>query len=228
MSICTDSYRPTILTPRRIRSAECSAFQNANRWVNFFGASNLTPDPSDNDPSTGLVAWSLGDLPVTYAAQDVDPSGNDLLLVAIANRVYLLDWTVFRDQWNWDVYLPIYRRLTLGPIPANAEDAGKDGYDLAQLKRFRRLTFQLHDAPADPIESQYQVTVQDDATEATDPGAVGLRKTQQNADVKIAHRGYSFLATIEHEANEDFPLLWWTSEYEQLGARRRLDEIVTS
>lgn len=200
-----------------------------NRWVNFVYSLNLTPDPQDNDPSSALGAWSVWDLPVTYAAQDVDPAGNDLLLVAIADRVYVLDWTQYRDQWNWEAFGPIYRQLTIGPIPGSKDEQEGGTYDLTRLKRFRRLSFQLTTPPADdPVTSQYKATVAADGDDGYPPDAVGYRRTQQNAEVRVVKRGYAFLVTLEHDANEDFPLREWIAEWEELGNRRRPDTIVVT
>lgn len=230
MSICTDIYRPTVIRPRRTRTAECSAFAEQDRWVNFVYSLNLTPDPADNDPASGLGAWSCWDLPVTYAMQDVSTRGDDLLFVAIADRVYLLDWTAYRDQWNWEVYGNIYRRLTLGPIPGSRDDQEGGTFDLDSLKRFRRLAFQLALPPADdPVQSQYQVTVEDDGDTADSLGtpAVGIRRTQRVGEVKAAKLGYGFLVTLEHDANEDFPLIEYVAEWDEMGNRRRPNDVVT-
>jgi hypothetical protein len=227
MSICTDVYRPIILRPRRVRSPECSAFQDQNRWIQFVYSLNLTPDPGDNDPASGLGAWSVWDLPVTYTAQDVALNGNDLLFVAIADRIYLLEWEAYRDQWNWEAYGSIFRQLTFGPIPGSADEQDGGTFDLVSLKRFRRFAFNLATPPADdPVQSQYGISVEDDGSEATP--AQGYRRTQQVGEVKVAQRGYSFLVTVEHDANEDFPLLNWTADWDDLGDRRAGNAIVTS
>lgn len=215
-----------LIKPRRIRSPECSAFTDQNRWVNLCYSLNLTPDPGDNDPASALGAWSVWDLPVTVAFQDVSDRGDDLCFVAIANRIYWLDWDRFRDEWNWETFYPIYRQLILGPVPANQSEQQGGAYQLAGLKRFRRFSFQLNeDPPSDPVTSQYKLSVSEDGADAS-TAAVGYRETQRHGMVQIAKRGYSFLVTLEHEANEDFPLLWWQAEYEDLGDRRGNDAIV--
>jgi hypothetical protein len=220
MSVCSDAFRQTVVAPRRVRAAECSEFEGLPRWFNLYCAFNLTPDPGDNEPIYG--AWTAGDLPVSIAFQDVDTRGDDLGFVAIGNRVYVLDWETYRDQYNWETYLPIYRRLTLGPIPGN-RDAQEGAYRLAGLKRFRRLTFQLAEAPTD-ADSQYRISVQEDGA-AADTAATGLRDTQRHGTAQVAKKGYSFLCTLEHQANEDFPLLWWEADLEDLGDRRPNDPI---
>jgi hypothetical protein len=225
VGICTDIYRPTLIRPRRVRQAECSAFAEKNRFINFVYSLNLTPDPADNDPASGLGAWSCWDIPAQYAMQDVSTRGDDLLFVAIADRVYLLDWDAFRDQWNWETYGNIYRRLTLGPIPGSREEQEGGDYVLPNLRRFRSFTYQLADPPADdPVTSQYKISVADSGT--PDDVAEGYRRTQQNGETKVAKKGYAFLVTLEHEANEDFPLLWWQAEWEELGGRRASDPLV--
>lgn len=223
MSICTDIIRNATVAPRRIRKAECSEFEGKQRWVNLVGSFNLTPDPGDNDVRSGGVAWTIGDLPVSIAWQDVDERGNDLLFVAIGNRVCLLDWDRYQDEVNWETYLPIYRRLMLGPIPASREAEERDRYKLSSLKRFRTLNFELVQDPTDE-GSQYRVSVQEDGADPA-TAATGLRVTQRHGAAKVAKTGYSFLVTLEHEANEDFPLEWWEAEWEELGGRRRDDTI---
>jgi len=227
MGICTDVYRPIVIRPRRVRAPECVEYAEANRWVNFVATFNLTPDPADNDPTSGICAWSMWDLPVTFAAQDVSTRGDDLLFVAIADRVYVLDWEAYRDQWNWETYGLIYRQLTIGPIPGSADEQEGGSFDLSSLKRFRRLGFKLAAPPADdPVQSQFKITVEDegDASQATP--AVGYRRTQQVSEVKAATRAYAFLVTLEHDANEDFPLLEWVAEWEELGNRRPHNEVI--
>lgn len=227
MAICTDLFRPAVIRPRRIRAPECSAYEGQNRWVNFMASFNLTPDPADNDPASGLCAWSIGDLPVSYATQDVSTRGDDLLFVAVANRVYLLDWTAYRDQWNWEAYGLIYRQLTIGPIPGSSEEQEGGTYDLDSLKRFRRIAFKLATPPADdPVQSQFKVTVADQADVSQATPAVGYRRTQQANEVKATTRVYAALVTLEHDANEDFPLVEWVAEWEELGSRRRDNDIV--
>lgn len=214
------------MRPRRIRKPECSAYADQERWVNLYYAMNLTPDPDDNDVSAALGAWTLGDLPVSIAFQDVSDRGDDLLFVAIADRVYLLDWTRFQDEWNWEAFQPIYRLLTLGPIPGSRdEQEGQPPYNLQGLKRFRKLNFQLADDPiTDPI-SEYKISVQEDGA-AADTAAVGYRQTQRHGSANVAKKGYSFLVTLEHDANENFPLLWWEVQWEELGGRRATDPVV--
>lgn len=228
MSICTDLYYSTLLQPTRIRSAECSAYSELNRWVNFYYALNLTAAPDDNDPANAQGAWSMGDLTVTVAFQDVSDRGDDLCFVAIANRVYVLDWDRFRDEVNWETYTPIYRKLTIGPIPGSREEEEDGKYELAQLKRFRRFTFELkEDPPSDPTTSEYKITVDETGADGS-TAAAGVRQTQRHGNAQVAKRGYSFLVTLEHEANEDFPLLWWQADFEELGDRRANDSIVAT
>lgn len=227
MSICTDVFRPTVIRPRRVRQAECSAFAEQNRFINFVYSLNLTPDPGDNDPASGLGAWSCWDLPVQYSMQDVSTRGDDLLFVAIANRVYLLDWDAFRDQWNWEAYGNIYRRLTFGPIPGSRDEQEGGKYNLSGLKRFRSFTYQLAEAPPDdPVQSQYKIAVTEDGDDTSE--AAGYRRTVRSGMTPVAKKGYSFLVTLEHDANEDLPLLWWQAEWEELGGRRANDPLVTT
>lgn len=225
MSICTDFFYPVLLQPRRIRRAECSSYANLNRWVNFCLSMNLSGDPSDNDPLSGEGAWTLWDLAVSVAFQDVSDRGDDLLFVCSGNRVSILDWDRYRDETNWDTFDAIYRQLTIGPIPGSKAEEEDGTYTLANLKRFRRFTFELATEPAnDPTTSEYKISVQE--TGALTQKAWGRRTTSRHGNAQIAKRGYSFLVRLEHEANEDFPLLWWQADFEELGDRRANDAIV--
>jgi len=227
VSICSDTYQQSVTVPRRIRVPECSAFQGQNRWVNFCASLNLTPDPEDNDVLGGLVAWTLWDLPVTVAFQDVSTAGNDLAFVAIGGRVYVLDWERYRDEFNWEAFRIIQRQLTIGPIPGTREDEEDGKYSLSSLKRFRRFTFELATDPLnDPTTSEYRISVNEPAGDASGL-AQGTRVTQRHGNAQVAKRGYSFLVRLEHDANEDFPLLWWSADFEELGDRRANDSIVS-
>jgi hypothetical protein len=225
MSVCTDIFYPVLLQPRRIRRPECSSYANLNRWVNFCYAMNLSGDPTDNDPLTGEGAWTIWDLAVSVAFQDVSDRGDDLLFVCSDNRVSILDWDRYRDETNWDTFDPIYRQLTIGPIPGSKAEEEDGTYALATLKRFRRFTFELATEPAhNPTVSEYKASVQE--TGALTRKAWGRRVTSRHGNAQIAKRGYSFLVRLEHEANEDFPLLWWQADFEELGDRRANDAIV--
>jgi len=225
MSICDDRYEQTAVVPRRIRVPECSEFAELGRAVNFCGSFNLTPSADDNTATAG-VAWTLWDLPVTVSFQDVSTRGDDLLFVAIATRVYRLDWTVYRDQYQWEVFFPIRRLLTIGPIPGSRDEEEDGKFSLPSLKRFRRFTFELaEDPPHDPTQSQYRISVNEPAGAAADV-ARGTRVTQRHGNAQVAKRGYSFLVQLEHAANEDFPILWWQADFEDLGDRRANDAIV--
>jgi len=214
MSVCTEIYYPVVLQPRRVRKAECASFAEQNRWVNFCVTFDLTPAVEDNATSSGVGAWTVWDLPVSIAFQDV------------SDRAYVLDWDRYRDEMNWEVFSPIYRRLTIGPIPGSREEEEEGKYVLANLKRFRRFSYELATAPTDdPTTSQYKITVDEAGADGGTP-AVGYRRTQRHGNAQIAKRGYSFLVTLEHDANEDLPMLWWAADFEELGDRRANDPVV--
>lgn len=218
MGICTSTYYTYPFIPRRIRSTTCQAFSSLNRWVNFDYSLNLTPAPNDNEVATGSGAWSLSDLPVTVATQDVDDRGDDLLLVAMGDRVFVLDWTLFHDVFAWDTKTPIYRKLVFGPLPSmpDSSDGGAGAYDPFQVKQFRRFTFELEDVPADP-GSRYRISVEEDGRPAT--RRQGVRTTQKRSDARIAARGLAFLVTLEHQADEQFAPNWWRAEWDVRGPR---------
>lgn len=226
MSVCTDIYYPVVLQPRRLRRAECSSFEGLNRWVNFCVTFDLTPAAEDNAASSGLGAWTVWDLPVSVAFQDVSDRGDDLAFVCIADRMYVLDWNRYRDEMNWETFSPIYRRLTIGPIPGSRDEEEDGKYALAHLKRFTRFTYELTaEPPSDPTSSQYKITVDETGADGS-TAAVGYRQTQRHGNAQITKRGYSFLVTLEHDANEDLPILWWQADFEELGDRRANDGIV--
>lgn len=220
MGVCTSTYYSYPFVPRRIRSSSCEPFLTS-RWVNFVYSINLTPQPSADVSVAGQAgAWSTWDLPVTVSTQDVDDRGDDLMLVAMNDRIYRLDWTLYHDVFGWDTKTPIYRRLVIGPLPSNADATGDQGasYDPFQVKVFRRFTFEMNDAPADPL-SKYRISVEEDGR--TETRRQGVRTTQKRCDAKIALRGLSFLVTIEHQADEDFTPLWWRAEWDVKGPRIR-------
>ena len=218
MGVCSTRYYTYPFVPRRVRSATCEPFL-ASRWVNFEYSINLTPRPvEDVSIGTSAGAWAVWDLPVTVAAQDVDDRGEDLLLVAMADRIYVLDWDLFHDEFGWDTATPIYRKLVIGPLPSTADATGDQGagYDPFQVKVFRRFTFELNEAPSDTT-SKYRVSVEEEGR--TETRRQGVRTTQKRCDAKIALRGLSFLVTIEHQADEDFAPLWWRAEWDVKGPR---------
>lgn len=219
MSICTGAYYRFPFVPRRIRSTTCEAFAQQDRWIGFVYAMDLTPSPADNDVASGGGAWSVVDLPVSIAMQDVDDRGDDLLFVGIANRLYILDWDRFYDEFGWECHTPIYRRLVFGPIPSTAEASDSPaGYDPFQVKHFRRFTFELNDIPTAPA-SKYRASVEEEGRPST--RRMGVRSTFKRCDAQISARGLAFLVTIEHQAEEQFAPLWWRAEWDIRGPRIR-------
>lgn len=218
MGVCTSTYYTYPFIPRRIRSSTCEAFQQLERSVNFILALDPTPSPDDNDPGSGRGAWSTGDLPVQVATQDISDRGDDLLLVGMGNRIYQLDFDQYHDVFGWDTKTPIYRRLVFGPLPSMADSTGDQGagYDPFQVKIFRRFTFELADAPADPT-SLYRISCAEEGRPETT--RMGLRTAQKRCDAKIACRGLAFLVTIEHQADENFSPTWWRAEIDVKGPR---------
>jgi hypothetical protein len=215
--ICTGIYYRFAKLPRRIRIADCTAFEDAERWVNFNLSLDLTPNPGDNDIASASGAWSLGDLPVTVATQDVDDRGNDECLVGIADRLYLLDYNRFYDEFTHDAHTPIYRRLVLGPLPSGAGDADSPGgYDPFLVKQFRRFTFELKNVPA-ADNAKYRLSVEE--FDRAETRRLSVRELRKRADARISTRGLAFLVTLEHQAEENFEPLWWRAEWDVRGPR---------
>lgn len=216
MSICSDIYATVIgLIPKRITRVNPDAVKD--RWVNYVYTMDLTPDPADDTTANPYGAWSVWDIPANIAAQIDDERGDDLIIVAIANRVYQLDWTRFRDEYNWGAYSAIHRLLRIGPIPMQPNDLDQGrGYDPRVLKRFAAFLFSLRHAPTDR-NTKYRIAVEpwNDETKRRS----GERVTQQHNKAKVAVRGYAFTVELYHAANEQFSLANWEAVWEPLGVR---------
>ena len=213
------------LIPSRPKRTNPDAIEN--RWANFVYSMDLSPTPEDDELGNAYGAWSLWDLPVSHAAQIDDDRGDDLITVAILNRVYVLDWTRFRDEWGWNAYKPIYRMMRLGPIPASKDDTeGGDAYRLDHVKRFRELLFNVKDGatalmPATDISSsKWRITVAEwDNEDAT--FRRGMREGARRVRFQTAVRGQSFVVTLEHAANEQTRIDYWQAQWDILGPRIR-------
>lgn len=211
---CTDFYTedPPIV-PTRIKRTNPDAIRD--RWANFVYAMDLSVSPDDDKLGNQLGAWSLWDLPVTHTAQYVDSRGNDFVVVAILDRVYVLDWKVYRDEWRHNSYAPIYRMITVGPIPSAKEEVPK-GYDLGVLKRFREWQFSLRDAPEAGAQSKWRISVgeydNEDATYKTT-----MRAARKRMRLPVAVKGSSFTVRMEHAANEPIHIGHWLAKWDMLG-----------
>lgn len=222
MSIdCSDYIEGVVgLTPRRIYRSNPDALEN--RWGNFVYCMDLSPEPGDDELGNAGGAWTLWDLPVTHAAQIDDERGNDMIVVAIGDRVYVLDWERFRDEWEWDAYKPIYRMLRFAPIPHSPEAAGSEGaYDIAKGKTFREFYWGLKEQPT-AQDSSVRVQVAEFENEANTARSTIVRQAQRNR-VNLAVTGVSFVVTIEHAADEQWSPFQWKATWDIKGRTARLN-----
>lgn len=210
---CTDFYEDdTGSVPVRIKRTNPDAIRD--RWANFCYAMDLSPLQDDDKLGNQYGAWSLWDLPVTHAAQYVDDRGNDFIVVAIVDRVYILDWKRYRDEWLHNTYAPIYRMLTIGPIPSSKDDAPK-GYALDALKRFREWQFSLRDEPEAGQEAKWRISVGEYDKEST--YKITMRASRKRMRAPISVKGTAFTVRLEHAANEPIHIGHWLAKWDMLG-----------
>lgn len=210
---CTDYFEDQQdFVPARIKRTNPDALRD--RWANFAYAMDLSPLQDDDKLGNQYGAWSMWDLPVTHCAQYVDARGNDFIVVAIIDRVYILDWTRYRDEWMHNTFAPIYRMLTIGPIPSSQNDAPK-GYALDAVKRFRELQFSLRDAPETGNESKWRISVGEYDNETT--YKITMRAARKRMRAPISVKGTSFTVRLEHAANEPIRLGHWLAKWDMLG-----------
>jgi len=214
---CTDFYNePPGTIPARIKRTNPDAI--LDRWANVVYSMDLSPSPDDDELGNTDGAWSLWDLPVTHAAQYVDERGNDLIVVAIDNRVYKLDWNRYSDEWLHNTFAPIYRMVQIGPIPSSRDASPMQGYDPRVLKRLREFQWSLVDAPDTGNDSKWRISVgvfnREDVT-----WRVGVRQASQSMRVKPALKGQAFTVRLEHAANEPINIQSWQAEWDLIGRR---------
>src|SRR6266404_2400851 len=115
---CSEFFNDDIgVIPVRLTRANPDALEN--RLGNFVAQQSLMPDGSDSATSNTNVAWSLWDIPTSHCAQIDDDNGDDLIVVSIRDRVYILDYTRFQDEWDYNQVAPINRMLRIGPLPSS-------------------------------------------------------------------------------------------------------------
>lgn len=228
MTICGDFYtgNPSLL-PKRPRRANPRSLEG--RWVNFVLSLDLTPDP-DDDEKFELGAWSLWDLPVNVSAQIDDAEGNDFITVAIADRIYILDWERYQDEWNHEVYGRIYRRLTFAPIPSSSEAVDKfsndaNAYRLDYIRRFREVMIQLNTLPT-AIDTAYRATVNEVNNYSRFKQGAWTMSQRNRAHIAFSN-AISFEVTIEHEANEQFDPVSYLFKWDSVGKRLRTSDFFT-
>lgn len=205
---------PVPAVPGRIHRTNPDAI--ANRWANFVFSMDLSPEQRD-EIGAGVGAWSLWDIPTSHCAQIDDDRGEDLIAIAIVDRVYWLDWRRYIDEWYWNSYAPIHRLLRIGPIPSNKETGG-GGYDLSKVKRFWEFEFSLKDGPTGAAGAIWTVTVAEWDREGRTARS-GQRRTASRMRTKITTHGRTFIVTLEHSANEPVRIEHWRAAWDVVGAR---------
>lgn len=192
----------------------------ANRWANFVFSMDLSPEQKE-ELGAGVGAWSLWDIPSAHAAQIDDDRGEDLIVVAVQDNIYWLDWTRYQDEWTWNAYAPIPRLIRFGPFPSNEQSSmPQGGFDLAQLKRLMEFEFSLKDGPTGAAGAVWTVTVAEwDREELT--SRTGRRATATRMRTQNSVKGRSFIVTLEHSANEPVHIEHWRAAWDLVGRRIR-------
>lgn len=213
---CSDYFTEDIGTvPVRIKRTNPDSIKD--RWTPFVASFDILPSPKDDEATGELIDWSLWDTPASHSAQYVDERGNDLIVVAIVDRVYYFDWDRYADEWAPNTFAPIYRMLRTGPVPSNS-DASQNGYALDVWKRFREFAFALKDEPQAGDDSKWRVSVAEwDAEEAN--WKVTLRHAARRMRVPVVARGRTFNVRLEHSANEPVRIEHWQAKWNMLGRR---------
>lgn len=211
------------LLPPRIKRTNPDAL--SDRWVNYIYSMDLSPEPQDDEFGNALGAWSLWDLPVATTAQIDDDRGDDFITVSIDDRIYVLDWSRYHDEYNWDVQTDIYRLLKIGPLPSSRDDA-QEGYEPFTLKRFREIAFKLRDEPTDIPNSKYRITVEEFNNETK--LKQGVRETAQRNRGQVALTAPDFCVTIEHVADEQFAPLGWQVMWDDVKRPFRTNNVTTA
>lgn len=226
MTICGDYFVGSVgLIPKRIRRANPRAIET--RFVQYILSLDLTPEPDDDENPT-LGAWSVWDLPISVTAQIPDDTGDDLITVAIKDRIYILDWERYRDEWNWEVYGSIYRRLTFAPIPSSQDavdgPANPDAYRKHYLRRFRTCWFDFDTLPTAGSDSQFRITVNPVNDYSRFKQGVYAANKRNRAHIALSN-AIDFEVTIEHEANEQFDPKFFVMEWDTVGNRIRSNSV---
>ena len=215
---CVDFYEEVVGTvPGRIKRTNPDSIRD--RHCNFIYSMDLSALPGDEDLGEQNGAWTVWDIPTSHAAQIEDDRGNDLITVAVLNRIYALDWTRYRDEWLPNTFAPIYRMIQFGPIPYNKDSVeGRGGYALHWLKRFRELQVALKDAATQGADSVWRISVGADGSDE-ETWRVGVRQTSQLLRAMIAVKGRAFTVRLENAANEPLEIQSWFAAWETLGKR---------
>jgi hypothetical protein len=215
---CEDFYEEDVGTiPGRLKCTDPGCLKD--RWGNFIYNMDLSPLPGDEALGNQRGAWSIWDIPTSLSAQIEDQIGNDLITVAVQNRIYALDYTRFRDEWEPNTFAPIYRMIKFGPVPYNLADTeGRGGYALNVLKRFREIQFSLKNAPTQGPEAVWRISVGETEREQ-ETWRIGVRQTAQLMRALIAVKGRSFTVRLENASNDPVQINSWFATWDVLGKR---------
>lgn len=213
---------PAPLVPKRIVCTNRTCL--ADRFVNFVASLDLSPDQKD-EAGTGVLAWSLWDIPASFAAQIDDDRGEDLIALSIKDNLFWLDWDRYQDEWTWNGFAPINRMVRFGPIPSNENETSKGGYDLSSLKRFREFQWELESGNTGAPQPFWTIKVAEWRNEDTTERS-GVRRTTSRMRARIATKGKAFVVTLEHSANEPCSSVAWHAEWDDLGKRIRESTVV--
>jgi len=208
---------PAPVVPARITCTNRTCIEN--RFVAFVFSIDLAYNQHEQ-LGAGIGAWSLWDLPVSHTSQIDDDRGEDLIVVSIMDKLYWLDYTRYKDEWDWNTFAPIYRMLRIGPIPYNEQATEKGGYDLDQVKRFREFQWSLADGATGAAQAIWTVRVVEFQREAATTRST-TRRTNTRMRAQIATKGKAFIVTLEHQADEPINITDWVAKWDVIGRRIR-------
>lgn len=208
---------PVPLAPRRINCTYRTCLEN--RFVAFCFSMDLSPFQRD-DIGEGVGAWSVLDIPASHAAQIDDDRGEDLICVSIRDRVYWLDHDRYIDEWDWNAFAPIYKRVRIGPLPSNQEATKTGGFDMTTVKRFRAFEWSLSDGATGAPGAFWDVSVAD-WNRDTETERTARRRTTHRMRTQLAVKGRAFMVTLEHSANERIHITDWSAAWDVVGQRVR-------
>lgn len=212
----TDPVEPV---PARITCTERTCLQN--RFALFVASMDLSPELHEKSLGAGVLAWSLWDIPGLHASQIDDDAGEDLICISVEDRVYWLDYTRHKDEWNWNAFAPIRRMVRFGPIPSNAEACTRGGYDLEKVKRFREFLFNLKDGATGAPGAFWEISV-GEWTREQNTTRTTTRRTTNRMRTRISTKGsQGFVVTVRHSADEPVEINNWSAEWDVLGKRIR-------
>lgn len=207
--ICGDYYEgfpPP--TPARVLCSRGHCIEN--RWVVLVYSMDLSEEVGDEELGNVYGGWSVWDLPSHRATQIDDDDGSDIVTVAIDKRIYILDYTRYRDEWAHNAYKPVYRVLAVGPIPSEPDDV-KPELRTDRMKRLREFAWNMTSAPVSTL-SKFRVTVREWLRDVNQ--RITVRAGRQHMRVRTAVKGQAFSVRIEHAADEPFTIEHWSAAWD--------------